>query len=444
MSLDRLNGWKEIAAYLGKSVRTVQRWERDYGVPIRRVGRDGGEIVWASRTELDAWQVEFDRLRSSEFVSNADRTPAAIPPARSFRVSPLVLIAATAAVVTLAMFLAAPIRTTETPAQPARATVEPEFFHVFDANGQPLFSKHVAFLRKEDFEGPATGKPGSWAQFTDLDGDGTLEVIFLALSIDFSPETAVIVFNADGSERFRVRPQNRVTFGKQVFTGPWRPHRALAAPNGRSGQSLFVAFIGPLEFPTLVVEVDATGRILADYWSNGYVQTIRMISWRGQRTLFLGATHNDSRGASLAVFPNGKLSGSAPASQDEYRCHDCGHGGPAEFLLFPRRRLALTIRGQATAQDIRILENDTLHVNVGEGSPDKDGWFEHNVWYTLDPHLTVANALFPSGVVAVHNKLFANGTLETAFGAVDERAVFPVRRWSNGQFVEIPSGTISH
>jgi hypothetical protein len=38
---DRLNGWNEIATFLGKGVRTVQRWEREYGLPIHRLGREG-------------------------------------------------------------------------------------------------------------------------------------------------------------------------------------------------------------------------------------------------------------------------------------------------------------------------------------------------------------------------------------------------------------------
>ena len=41
----RLNGWKEIANRLGKGVRTAQRWEKAYGLPVRRIGRDGGEIA---------------------------------------------------------------------------------------------------------------------------------------------------------------------------------------------------------------------------------------------------------------------------------------------------------------------------------------------------------------------------------------------------------------
>ena len=31
-----LSSWKDIARYMGKGVRTVQRWERHLGLPVRR------------------------------------------------------------------------------------------------------------------------------------------------------------------------------------------------------------------------------------------------------------------------------------------------------------------------------------------------------------------------------------------------------------------------
>jgi hypothetical protein len=31
-----LTCWKDIAQYVGKSVRTLQRWERESGFPVRR------------------------------------------------------------------------------------------------------------------------------------------------------------------------------------------------------------------------------------------------------------------------------------------------------------------------------------------------------------------------------------------------------------------------
>jgi len=50
-----LSGWKEIANYLGKGVRTVQRYEWQMGLPVRRpAGKPRGSVV-ATKAELDAW-----------------------------------------------------------------------------------------------------------------------------------------------------------------------------------------------------------------------------------------------------------------------------------------------------------------------------------------------------------------------------------------------------
>lgn len=50
-----LNGWKDIACYLGKGVRTAQRYERELGLPVRRPAHKGRSVVLAARAELDAW-----------------------------------------------------------------------------------------------------------------------------------------------------------------------------------------------------------------------------------------------------------------------------------------------------------------------------------------------------------------------------------------------------
>jgi hypothetical protein len=52
---DVLNSWKEIAAYLGRGVRTVQRWELDAGLPVHRPKRKNRSAVVALSEELDQW-----------------------------------------------------------------------------------------------------------------------------------------------------------------------------------------------------------------------------------------------------------------------------------------------------------------------------------------------------------------------------------------------------
>ena len=50
-----LNSWKEIAAYLGRGVRTVQRWEFDAGLPVHRPKGKDRSAVLALTNELDNW-----------------------------------------------------------------------------------------------------------------------------------------------------------------------------------------------------------------------------------------------------------------------------------------------------------------------------------------------------------------------------------------------------
>ena len=51
----RLDSWKEVAAYLRRGTRTVQRWEREQGLPVHRLQHDKLGSVYAFPSELDAW-----------------------------------------------------------------------------------------------------------------------------------------------------------------------------------------------------------------------------------------------------------------------------------------------------------------------------------------------------------------------------------------------------
>jgi tetratricopeptide (TPR) repeat protein len=52
---ERLHSWKEIAQFLGRAVRTVQRWEMERGLPVHRA--PGGKVgsIYAIKSELMAW-----------------------------------------------------------------------------------------------------------------------------------------------------------------------------------------------------------------------------------------------------------------------------------------------------------------------------------------------------------------------------------------------------
>jgi len=79
VSEDRLDSWKEIAAYLGREVRTVQGWEKSEGLPVHRHQHSRQGTVYAFRSELDTWK-EARKPTPEPAPEAAPATPAARRP----------------------------------------------------------------------------------------------------------------------------------------------------------------------------------------------------------------------------------------------------------------------------------------------------------------------------------------------------------------------------
>jgi hypothetical protein len=73
-----LNSWKEIANYLGRGVRTVQRWERDLGLPVHRPKGKDRSAVLAFPEELNAW-LQGTPIRSQSANRKPDQREATAP-----------------------------------------------------------------------------------------------------------------------------------------------------------------------------------------------------------------------------------------------------------------------------------------------------------------------------------------------------------------------------
>lgn len=71
-----LDSWKEIAAYLEREVRTVQRWEKKEGLPVHRHTHERLGTVYAYRFEIDAWWKE----RSAKLSSTSDSVEIGVGP----------------------------------------------------------------------------------------------------------------------------------------------------------------------------------------------------------------------------------------------------------------------------------------------------------------------------------------------------------------------------
>ena len=71
-----LESWKDIAKFLNRGVRTVQRWEQQEHLPVYRIGTGSRSPVFAFEPELTAWlrgRTTKRRATSSPLPGNAPR-----------------------------------------------------------------------------------------------------------------------------------------------------------------------------------------------------------------------------------------------------------------------------------------------------------------------------------------------------------------------------------
>ena len=85
-STGTLNSWKEIAHYLDRGVRTIQRWEHGLGLPVHRIGKGKRCPVFATSSELNVWlsTIEGNRISKPPHVE-----PAGIPSVGNPRIASL-------------------------------------------------------------------------------------------------------------------------------------------------------------------------------------------------------------------------------------------------------------------------------------------------------------------------------------------------------------------
>jgi hypothetical protein len=445
---DRLNGWKEIATFLNKGVRTAQRWEREYGLPIKRLGREGGEVIFASRLQIAAWLETEARRRAEQSLDRPDATLTAQPdcsflsgPERrpaNWKITAALLVLLAAATGGASVWLQS-----DASRWPAGITLTADEFIASDSAGQELWRYSVGHRTAGTLSLWQPGPRGVNAAVADLDGDDIPEVVVAATSPDRSPAMAFHLLNADGSVRRIIRPGTRYTIGADVFAGPWIPHR-LFLGRTRDGQTpIYLTFIDIRLFPTLLIEITPTGDVVAEYFSNGYIDFVGLLDWQGAPALFVGAANNEHKGASLSIFPGGHATGAAPATIETYRCMTCPTGGPAEFVVFPRRCLSKVGNQTASIAEAMVNAQGRLAVRVVEGGANSIGLPASDVWYVLSQDLTPLRAEIAFGLRLEHASWHQRGLIDHALSPDrDGPDLYPVLRWSRGRFVDLPPGDI--
>lgn len=201
---DRLDSWKEIAAYLNRDVTTVQRWEKREGMPVHRHLHDRIGSVFAFRAELDAW-AQGRNLRAAG-PENGSNSTSANPPAaaehtavRTFLTKWRLILPVAAAGALLALGATLWLPSTEyfwrNPIAGARFQTITDFEGVAQAAAVSRDGQFVAFL--SDRDGPMdvwVTQVGS-GEFHNLTHRTAPELVNPSVrTLGFSPDGALVTF----------------------------------------------------------------------------------------------------------------------------------------------------------------------------------------------------------------------------------------------------------
>jgi hypothetical protein len=458
----QLSGWKEIAAYLGRSVRTVQRWEKDFGLPVRRLGLSKPESVFAFPREIDVWLETSQGVsaRTGAAVVEPARDPGAGAPVRgpaeSRDLEPLFprtwIIRMTAVAIVSTMVITAILialgdrlgyRQGSRADPPADWRVDLDSLVVTDASGNVLWKR--AFSR--ELIPPDPGNLSSPPRIVlggiaDFEGDGTREVWFVARPQGASAESAFYLFEQDGSLRWTFKPEVKVRFGDDTFGPSWLVDRAFVTPDpaGGPGRALWVSMIDLALFPSAIQRLDPkTGVPLSAYWTNGSIVTAALDASSSPPKLYVGACYNETRAGSLSVLDALNPSGSAPAAIEKYRCLDCPPGEPLAFLVFPKPSRFAGSDATGPVETITLQSNGSVGVRVRHAAA---GPQSHAVGvFQLDASLAPVSVDTADGYLQVYEALAGRGEAPVVTPrAIDpEREFLPLLWWNPAaqRFMEV-------
>jgi len=196
---ERLDSWKEIAAYLKRDVKTVQRWEKREGMPVHRHVHDKMGSVYAFRTDLDAWAqhrrpVAADEPQAgSALAPDSESTPGGRQRPRLGRV--IGGAGAVVAAATLVWQVASRERFPDNPLVGARYRLLTEFDGIEQAAAISRDGRFVAFLSDRDGSMDVWVTQVGMGQFYNLTQGRMPDLVNASVrTVGFSPDGALVTF----------------------------------------------------------------------------------------------------------------------------------------------------------------------------------------------------------------------------------------------------------
>jgi hypothetical protein len=289
-----LHSWKEIADCLGVTVRSAQRWEKESGLPVHRLGTGLRARVFAYEAELLAWRSRIQQPPPAAQDAGSGPPETAPPEDRRWKPKPglwlaagVALAAVAAAVVGYDPGLIPALR------EPAAWRFAGRRLTVLDGKRRVCWEKHFPGSL-ENMEGLA-----ETALVDDIDEDGDAEVLFNFRPGSQGSEPGVLFcYDRRGGEKWRFRYGRAKRFGDREFS-PFYYGRLVRLARFQGRTRVVAVAMHQVWYPAQVALLEPrTGRLEEEYWHPGAIHhcLIRDLDGDGDPELLLGGINNPGVG----------------------------------------------------------------------------------------------------------------------------------------------------
>jgi hypothetical protein len=447
----RLDSWKEIAAYIGRDIRTAMRWEKERSLPVHRIPGDGArQPVFAYKDELDEW------LEQKEGSAGTERPVVAAlalsgSPVRANRKNEdrhfVYKWAFLWGAIGLALIVTASIVIIRHRPSSSRTALTVRI--QFTANAIRAYDDADHLLWTHVFPKPVHPEVLKHPELTenlvriaDLYGDGGWEaLVTVPLEQNADPHnislTEIDCFSNTGKLLWSYLPHEDFRFGEYELDGPWivadvfisqttKPVIWASLEHYRWGNSF-------------VVQLDPqNGRATVRFVNTGPVYKLNETRIDGKPYLLMGGFNNEYAAGILAAIDESKPYAVSPQTAGtRHKCVNCPEGAPDYYFVFPRSEINRLYNAWEDSVRFINIQGNTIEVDKAElGDPalgEKTDVSKVHVVYDFhaEPIFQPAGFRFDSWYDFAHRDLYDKGKLDHRLESCPERLhPAPIRRWT--------------
>lgn len=439
----RLVGIKTIADYLDTSERNVYRWEKKFGLPLRRVAGSKGYSVYVYISELEEW------LQQRESSSSSGKKNI-----RKIASWGALIILALIIIVVITVFIVnsryertlKSLEASKNLPNPMFSSFEGNVVFIKNQDGENIWSY-------EDSDNKISSKDlykSSCIDFLDIDKDGANEVI--ARKYDSSEDRYYLtLFDNDKTVLWQTHITNQQMFNGLSLESDFCPLDIKFAHLRDKSCSIVTHWQHRGRFLSLISSHNSKGELLGKYIHVGHLSRLKIhdLDGDGNEEILFSGTNNLLNGEGvLGVLDLNGFKGVSPPYQVEPEYNHLAHdlhiyvpdnpekGNQRAYLRFKRTHHLEELQGVHIFAELDNIDGEVIHVQV-------NSWFSESLsqlfglLYVLDNQFKLKYVFANSPMKKCYPDLLEGGKIEIGLDELSSICSKSLFRWGNGGWIPV-------